>query len=807
MRREFGPGGRIQEDGQLLQQVVPDKVPSGSTSQANKSAVGGNFTETPEEERSKERTLATVVFPICILLALLFEMYHMRWAEVDWNLQMDRSDGLEGSELVDNSFSGLTVGLFGRAARLGRIYFAGAGKVKGRVYVGMLVCHNLFGMQYLNLVNFDFQRRMWNIYQHPSMGLFAALIMNWVILYTCMTITAVYSAYTEGMLMIHWREHMTRYFEALWLPNSYAFRLRDDRRFDNPDQRIQEDVGGYVGNTYGLTLGLWNAVFSLAIYGYMLFRISPTSFFGYADIPGWLFYVAIAYSAVGSIVMQFLGSNLAHYSWLGERYGGDFRAELRRVFEQSETMAAVRSHNSELGRLQSRFEHVKMITWRSMILNKQLNWFNHFYGPFSSILFMCILMPFFIKGEVDLGRIKQCEMALGQVSGALNFFVGNYGTLAAYRATVDRLYNFRVSALEHLKVRAKGQNAERDLDKELLRCLAEKGLPTQWPTFLGGLGGSKPVSDSSIIALAGGDDHQGVPDDAKDGDSEEAPRLWLQNKTINLPSGEALLRDASLHVPTGQCVLLCGREGAGKSTLLRSLAGIWPFMEPGGEHCLGGDMILIPQKPRLPTAMSLRDAVNFPKQPGTFTDDEVRSALRKTYLYDLADGDLTSVVDVNSALSGGEFQRLMVSHCLLAKPRWILLDESMAHLSRENQIAIYTILRAELVDKCGTSLVSTSHDWKALSRFHDIHYMIKTEVSDESDGPLRRLVAFDPADEMAASGEKEIQSESVEALRLQLLEKAEMVEKLKAQCAVLQARVSQAPEEEREVPELTPDSA
>merc|ERR1740138_745284 len=129
--------------------------------------------------------------------------------------------------------------------------------------------------------------------------------------------------------------------------------------------------------------------------------------------------------------MHYLGADLAHFSWLGERYGGDFRSELRRVFDQSETVAAMRSQDAELGRLQSRFERLKLITWRSMILNKKLNWFNHFYGPFSGILFMCILMPFFIRGEVDLGRIKQREMALGQVSASLTFFVNNYGGLAS----------------------------------------------------------------------------------------------------------------------------------------------------------------------------------------------------------------------------------------------------------------------------------------------------------------------------------------------------------------------------------------
>jgi len=737
----------------------------------------GNATavlDTPEQEWQMERNLALVVFPIAVSLAVLFEAYHFRWSEVDWSLRMDRSDGLDGSERVDNSFHGLTSGLSHRAYKLGRIYFAGAGKVKGRSYVLMLFCHNLFG-QYLNLVNFNFQRRIWNLYQHPSMALFTALIANWIILYTVMSLTAVYSQYTEGMLTIHWRDHMTRYFNSIWLPNSYAFKLKDDRRFDNPDQRIQEDVSNYVGLTFGMTLGLWNSVTNLFIYGYMLFTISPTSFFGYCNIPGWLFYVAVAYSAFGSGVMHYLGSDLAHFSWLGERYGGNFRAELRRAFDQAETTAALRSQDAEAGRLQNRFEHIKMITWRSMMLNKKLNWFNHFYGPFSSILFMVILMPFFIRGQVDLGRIKQCEMALGQVSGALNYFVGNYGQLASYRAVVDRLYNFRTSALEYMQEKISKQ--EGPLEEKLLEVLAAQGMPEQFPALLGGTGG-KIYPPSFKLAL--GSSQVFVPIDAV---HEPALALELTGVTLLLPTGEALLRKANLCIPKGTCALICGKEGAGKSTLLRALAGIWPYMSVDGQTG-AEDTVLINQKPRLPSPMSLREAVTFPNKPGSFSDDAILAVLEQVKLSTLAVSGLDVTIDVNSVLSGGEFQRLMVAHCLLAKPRWVLLDEAMAHLSRENQLAMYSLLRSELVVKCGCSFVSTSHDWRALAHFHDVHYIIETDDFKALEGDCNkraagRLVAFDPTQEVDDAPV----AESMEVLRSNIAEKDAEIDRLKEELA------------------------
>ena len=36
-----------------------------------------------------------------------------------------------------------------------------------------------------------------------------------------------------------------------------------------------------------------------------------------------------------------------------------------------------------------------------LALRKRLGWFDRIYDPFKSVLFVCVLMPFFIKGEAD----------------------------------------------------------------------------------------------------------------------------------------------------------------------------------------------------------------------------------------------------------------------------------------------------------------------------------------------------------------------------------------------------------------------
>ncbi|CAJ1370470.1 unnamed protein product, partial [Effrenium voratum] len=413
------------------------------------------------------------------------------------------------------------------------------------------------------------------------------------------------------------------------------------------------------------------------------------------------FGIALAYTLIGSVVVHWIGNDLAFLAWQGERYGGHFRAELRRVHDQGETVAALRSHEAELFRLHDRFDALKWNKWQGMVLKKKLGWFDRIYDPFKSVLFVCVLMPFFIKGEVSLGTVKQCEMALSRITASLSFFIHEYKHLASYRAQVDRLYDFRCCGVALMK------------DKKA---------------------GKPPGTSDSPAEGDAEDSSDGTPAAEPENLGDPSQVLELKDATILLPSGETLM-DIDFRVTKGTSTLLCGNEGSGKSTLLKALAGIWPFLRiPEAESLAPAlDCILIPQKPRLPVPMSIRQALAFPKSPEDFSEQEIASALERVRLSELTVLGLDDVVDVNAALSGGQFQKLMVAHCLLVKPAFILLDESMAHLSRENQLHLYGLLTTELVEPGISGIVSTCHNVRDLASFHQVHYQVRRKVLETCD--------------------------------------------------------------------------
>ncbi|CAE7883705.1 znuC, partial [Symbiodinium sp. KB8] len=331
--------------------------------------------------------------------------------------------------------------------------------------------------------------------------------------------------------------------------------------------------------------------------------------------------------------------------------------------------------------------------------------------------------------------------------------VDNYSKLSSYRATVDRLHNFRLSCLAYLPPNG-AEESKDTAEAQVIARLAERGLPQGW------LSESRKPKESLV---------------SSDSESELPAPLELRVDGVQLPSGNSAAErvcKVDIEVAPGDMVLLCGEEGAGKSTLLKALAGMWPYIDnrEGTAVASKKGVVLIPQKPRLPMPMSLHEAVAFPDAPDTYTEAEVRAALDRVGLAELAQKSLEMQLDVNSTLSGGEFQRLLVAHCLLARPSWILLDESMSHMSTICRTDLYKLLVDDLVKGSGAGIVSTCHNWQELASFHDRFYRI------EENEAARCVVPFQPdgsgggkEDVMAKveSKEREIARLRTELLQLQ----------------------------------------
>ena len=428
---------------------------------------------------------------------------------------------------------------------------------------------------------------------------------------------------------------------------------------DNPDQRLQEDVNLFTTQTVGLSMGFLNAVVTLASFVGVLWGLSGSFSFSAGGssftIPGFMVWMAVLYCAVGSVLTHYIGRPLIGLNFEQQKREADFRHHLVRVREYSEAIALDKGERVEEQNLDTRFTAVLANYLRLIAKQKQLVGFTNLFGQAAAVFPFIIAAPRFFSGAIQLGELMQIGNAFDRVQGGLSWFVDNYDSLAAWRATTERLTSFEAA-----------------LSKQ-----------NQAPALTGQ---AQTAINSEAIEIA--------------------------DLTLQLPTGATLLQGATARVAPGEHTLLQGPSGSGKSTLLRALAGIWPWAR--GRTGLPEGAMFIPQRPYFPDG-PLRDALAYPEPAATYSDEQLKTALQDALLPALAER-LGERDNWTQKLSGGEQQRLAIARVLLKQPAWVLADEATSALDLEAENTVYQRLQA-LTERGGGALLSIAHR-PSVAAFH-----------------------------------------------------------------------------------------
>jgi len=557
-----------------------------------------------------------------------------------------------------------------RVVKLSMPYFQSEEKWKARGLFVAIVALNL-GSVYMAVLFNDWYRIFYDALQKYDQPVFWSQIGRFAYLAFIAIIIAVYRFYLTQLLEMYWRKWMTGHYLQRWLGGN-AFYQMELARFsgtagampDNPDQRISEDVNSFTAQTIGLTMGVLNAVVTLASFVGILWGLSGafaislggTSY----NIPGFMVWMAVLYCLVGSLITHYIGRSQIWLNFEQQRREADFRHHMVRVREYSEAIALDRGQTVEKTHLDTRFLSVLANYLALLKAQKNLIWFTSFFGQAAVVFPMIVAAPRYFSKVIQLGDLMQINSAFGRVQDALSWFVDSYSSLAAWRATTDRLTSF---------------------------------------------------DDAISVASR---DNQALQ-------TKDATALDASGLTVALPTGAVLLADTELHARPGDRILLQGPSGSGKSTLFRTLAGIWPFAR--GNVARNQNAMFIPQHPYFPNG-SLREALAYPAPASSYTDDAMRQALVDALLPDLV-AELDTIGAWAQKLSGGEQQRLAIARVLLKQPAWIFADEATSALDTAAETTLYRKLLA-MVDKTGGGIVSIAHR-PSVAEFHTQRWELQAQ--------------------------------------------------------------------------------
>lgn len=478
-----------------------------------------------------------------------------------------------------------------------------------------------------------------------------------------------------------WRNELTKKMHDKYFNQMMYYKMGYvDRRVDEAEHRICEDVPMLSSGLAELLQELLTACVDAAFYSYQLKKYSGTH--GYTL--GVLGYV-IGVGTFMTVAAPNFGSLYKKQQSLESQY----RHMQYRLVQNSESIAFYNGTEREGSLIRQIYDsltsHSKSLMgkqWRFLMVQDFLL---KYLG--ATVAVALIIGPFFgghLRPEATvMGRAQMLSNMRYHTSVIISLF-GALGTLGSASRKVLKLgaYSDRIQEmLDVMKSISNGMPEEVDADRMLV----------------------------------------------EDGHFEESSdSIQFVDATVVTPGNATLVRDLSLNVPAGVNLLVTGPNGAGKSSLFRVLGGLWPLThgtikKPGGggdETGLSHEIFYVPQKPYVAVG-TLQEQLLYPLSPKDnvgVSEEDLRELLQSVDLGYLIDrpGGSQEVKNWGEILSLGEQQRLGMARLFYHKPRFAILDECTSGVTVEMEERF-----CNAVKDMGCTCITISHR-PALMAFHDI---------------------------------------------------------------------------------------
>ena len=481
-------------------------------------------------------------------------------------------------------------------------------------------------------------------------AVFAVLVF--LVLIAIMSAVGVGILLARETLQVRWRAWIVGRLLEHWLGRNRFYHLAATHTEpDNPEYRISDDTRWATEPLVDLVIGAFSAVIGAAAFISILWSVGGSYRLAVGGmsiaIPAYMVVLALAYGAIASGLMLWIGRALVGCVASKNASEGEFRFALMRLRENAESVALIGGGPSEQRALSGLYGTV-VDRWLQIVRqHARLTWVTNASGPMIPIVPLLVAAPKYFAGEFTLGEVVQLAAAFVQVQLAISWIVDNYNRLAEWFASARRVMDI-VDACDGLDRRLEALGEGRI-------CFGE--------------------SSASEIRLTG--------------------------VTVTDTLGRTLVAADSLIVKSGARVHVHGSTSAGKSSLVRAIAALWPWGRGRIEIPGGTRLMVVPQKPYMPTG-TLRHALLYPHPEMSVGEGEVNRALTDTGLAHLIPR-LDQVERWDQLLGNGERQRISLARALIHHPAVLVLDDALSALDEAAQEALEIVIGSRLP---ATTLIS-----------------------------------------------------------------------------------------------------
>ncbi|WP_371463505.1 metal ABC transporter ATP-binding protein [Granulicatella sp. 20925_1_45] len=210
--------------------------------------------------------------------------------------------------------------------------------------------------------------------------------------------------------------------------------------------------------------------------------------------------------------------------------------------------------------------------------------------------------------------------------------------------------------------------------------------------------------------------------------------ITIKNVGVSYAMQPHVLKDCNATIEGPTITGIIGPNGAGKSTLLKAILGL---IQSSGEILIDGEpakkvlqkIAYVEQKSQIDFTfpITIRECVALgrtvkkkPLQRLTKEDwEKVDTAIEEVGLTDLASRQI-------GALSGGQFQRVLLARCMVQEAQYIFLDEPFVGIDMLSEKVIMTILRKWKEE--GKTILMVNHDLSKVREYFDKVILVKHSI-------------------------------------------------------------------------------